>query len=65
MLNHKRVAVVLPAYNAAMTLGRTLQEIDRTVIDDVLIVDDASTDDTVSVAKTLGLEPIVHDHNRG
>ncbi|HEY5384946.1 MAG TPA: glycosyltransferase family 2 protein [Acidimicrobiales bacterium] len=65
MLNHKRVAVVLPAYNAAVTLGRTLEGIDRTVIDDILIVDDASTDNTVSVAKTLGLEPIVHDHNRG
>jgi len=65
MLNHKRVAVVLPAYNAAVTLAQTLEEIDRTVVDDVLIVDDASTDETVSLAKDLGLEPIVHDHNRG
>ncbi len=65
MLNGKRIAVVLPAYNAAVTLGRTLEEIDRTVVDDVLIVDDASTDETVTVAKALGLEPIVHDRNRG
>ena len=65
MLNGKRVAVVLPAYNAAITLKRTLDEIDRSVVDDILIVDDASTDGTVSVARELGLEPIVHDHNRG
>jgi glycosyltransferase involved in cell wall biosynthesis len=65
MLNGKRIAVVLPAYNAAVTLARTLDEIDRSVIDDVLIVDDASTDRTVSVAMDLGLEPIVHDRNRG
>jgi glycosyltransferase involved in cell wall biosynthesis len=65
MLNKKRVAVVLPAYNAEVTLARTLREIDRTVIDDILIVDDASTDRTVSVAKNLGLQPIVHDQNRG
>ncbi len=65
MLNGSRIAVVLPAYNAAITLRQTLAEIDRSVVDDVLIVDDASTDDTVNVAKVLGLEPIVHDHNQG
>jgi len=65
MLNGKRVAVVLPAYNAAVTLARTYEEIDRRVVDDVLIVDDASTDETVTIAKELGLEPIVHDRNRG
>jgi glycosyltransferase involved in cell wall biosynthesis len=65
MLNGSRVAVVLPAYNAAVTLQRTVAEIDRRVVDDVLIVDDASTDDTVKIARELGLEPIVHDHNQG
>ncbi|HVT42137.1 MAG TPA: glycosyltransferase family 2 protein [Acidimicrobiales bacterium] len=65
MLNHKRIAVVLPAYNAAITLKKTLGEIDRTVVDDVLIVDDASTDGTAAVARELGLEPIVHLNNRG
>jgi glycosyltransferase involved in cell wall biosynthesis len=65
MLNGKKIIVVLPAYNAAETLERTLGEIDRDVVDDILIVDDASTDDTVSVAKNLGLEPILHDANRG
>jgi glycosyltransferase involved in cell wall biosynthesis len=65
MLNGKRIAVVLPAYNASSTLEQTVTEIDRDVIDDVLIVDDASTDGTVTVARHLGLEPIVHDTNRG
>jgi glycosyltransferase involved in cell wall biosynthesis len=65
MLNNKRLVVVLPAYNAEVTLARTLREIDRTVVDEVLIVDDASTDETVAVARNLGLRPIVHDQNRG
>jgi glycosyltransferase involved in cell wall biosynthesis len=65
MLNDKRVVVVLPAYNAELTLARTLREIDRIVVDEVLIVDDASTDETVAVARNLGLQPIVHTHNRG
>jgi glycosyltransferase involved in cell wall biosynthesis len=65
MLNGQRIIVVLPAYNAAATLERTLGEIDRNVDDDVLIVDDASTDATVTVARDLGLEPILHDSNRG
>jgi glycosyltransferase involved in cell wall biosynthesis len=65
VLNGRRVAVVLPAYNAAVTLTRTLDEIDRSVIDDVLMVDDASTDGTVELARSLGLDTIVHDRNRG
>ena len=65
MLNGSRVAVVLPAYNAEATLARTLEQIDRTVVDDILLVDDASTDGTVALARRLGLEPICHDRNRG
>ena len=65
MLNGKRLAVVLPAYNAEGTLERTLGELDRTVVDEVLLVDDASTDDTVALARRLGLDPIRHDRNRG
>lgn len=57
--------VVLPAYNAATTLRRTVEGIDRNVVDEILVVDDASTDDTVNEAKRLGLEPILHDKNRG
>lgn len=55
----------MPAYNAEATLSRTLAEIDREVIDELVLVDDASTDQTVSVAKELGLDPISHEVNRG
>src|SRR5205809_5654781 len=65
MLNGQRLTVVLPAYNAEATLARTLEHIDRDVVDDVLLVDDASTDGTVALARKLGLEPIRHDRNRG
>jgi glycosyltransferase involved in cell wall biosynthesis len=65
MLNGSRIAVVLPAYNAAATMTQTVAELDRDVVDDLLVVDDASTDDTVRVARRLGIEPILHDHNDG
>jgi len=65
VLNGCRVTVVLPAYNAAATLARTVGEIDRGVVDDVLVVDDASTDATVSVAQELGLRTVRHPRNRG
>jgi glycosyltransferase involved in cell wall biosynthesis len=61
----QKIAVVLPAYNAAVTLTQTVEEIDRDVVDDVLVVDDASTDDTVRVARSLGLEPIERVTNGG
>jgi glycosyltransferase involved in cell wall biosynthesis len=57
--------VVLPAYNAEATLSRTLAEIDREVIDEVLLVDDASCDGTVPLARELGLVPICHRSNKG
>ena len=56
---------MLPAYNAETTLSRTLAELDRDVIDDVVLVDDASSDQTVSLARELGLEPICHESNKG
>jgi glycosyltransferase involved in cell wall biosynthesis len=65
MINGRRVGVVLPAYNAAATLARTLAELDREVIDEIVLVDDASTDQTVPVARELGLEPISHELNIG
>ncbi len=55
----------MPAYNAASTLARTLSELDRELVDEVVLVDDASTDETVALAGRLGLEPISHDHNLG
>jgi len=57
--------VVLPAYNAEATLSRTVAELDREVIDEVVLVDDASSDGTVRLAHELGLKPICHDRNRG
>lgn len=65
MLQGKNIFVVLPAYNAALTLARTVAEIDRDVIDEVLVVDDASTDETVKVADDLGLLLIRHEENKG
>jgi glycosyltransferase involved in cell wall biosynthesis len=60
-----RITVVLPAYNAATTLAQTASEIDRTVVDSVLLVDDASDDETLAVARSLGLEYARHEHNLG
>jgi glycosyltransferase involved in cell wall biosynthesis len=65
MLAGKKVIVVLPAYNAAATLERTVAEVSAGVVDEILLVDDASRDDTVGVARRLGLPTIVHDRNRG
>src|SRR5438309_2940445 len=65
MLYGKQVTVVMPAYNAALTLERTLKEIDRKIVDEIIVVDDASRDNTAEVARRLGLHTIVHDRNRG
>jgi glycosyltransferase involved in cell wall biosynthesis len=65
VLNDHRVAVVMPAYNAEATLARTLSELDRHLVDEVVLVDDASTDETVALAGRLGLEPISHERNLG
>ena len=66
MINGQKVAVVLPAYNAAATLARTVAEIDRNIVDEIILVDDASSDDTVAIARTLNLHHIrVHSQNRG
>ncbi len=65
MLNNKKVVVVLPAYNAAKTLRRTVDEIPHEIVDAVILTDDASRDNTSELAKELGLITIRHDHNRG
>jgi glycosyltransferase involved in cell wall biosynthesis len=59
------VAVVLPAYNAEQTLARTVAELDREVADDVLLVDDASTDSTADLARQLELHVVRHPRNVG
>ena len=66
MINNKKVIVVLPAYNAARTLPLTYKEIDRTLVDDIILVDDASRDNTIAVAQDLGITYIVkHEKNKG
>jgi glycosyltransferase involved in cell wall biosynthesis len=65
MLNGKRVVVVLPAYNAAKTLEMTYREIPFEFVDDVVLVDDASRDDTAEVANRLGIHTIIHQTNLG
>ena len=60
-----KVVVVMPAYNAARTLERTYREVPLKVVDEVLLIDDASHDDTVAVARRLGLTVYVHPENRG
>lgn len=65
MLSGKKIAVILPAYNAARTLERTYNEIPQDVVDDVILTDDASRDDTVEVSRRLGIYTIVHERNRG
>jgi glycosyltransferase involved in cell wall biosynthesis len=65
MLNNRKIAVVLPAYNAEKTIQRTVEEIPRDIVDDVILTDDASRDNTVALAQKLGLYVIRHDKNRG
>ncbi|GEP91965.1 glycosyltransferase family 2 protein [Chitinophaga terrae (ex Kim and Jung 2007)] len=66
MLNNKKIVVVLPAYNAALTLERTFREIPFDIVDDVVLVDDASKDDTLAVGKQLGIKHLIrHDKNKG
>ena len=65
MIQGKRICVVMPAYNAAATLERTFRELDRTVVDRILLVDDASADETVVIARRLGIETHLHTVNRG
>ncbi len=65
MIHQQRVVVVLPAYNAAATLERTYREIPMDVVDEVILVDDASHDETVALARRLGIPTIVHERNLG
>ncbi len=66
MLNQKKIIVVLPAYNAAATLEATYREIPFDIVDEVVLVDDASSDETTEVAKNLGIRNIIiHQKNKG
>jgi glycosyltransferase involved in cell wall biosynthesis len=65
MLAGKKILVVLPAYNASQTLERTFRDIPGDVVDEVLLVDDASQDETIAVARRLGIRTFVHPRNLG
>jgi glycosyltransferase involved in cell wall biosynthesis len=65
MLANQKITVVLPAYNAAQTLQQTFDEIPNDIVDDLILVDDASQDATVALARKLGIPTIRHDRNRG
>ncbi|WP_372949221.1 glycosyltransferase family 2 protein [Mariniphaga sp.] len=66
MINGKKIVVVLPAYNASKTIEKTYNEIDFSIVDDVILVDDLSKDDTVEVGKKLGIKHIIiHEKNTG
>lgn len=66
MLNGKKIVVVLPAYNAARTLEKTYNEIPFDIVDDVILVDDASKDDTSELGQKIGIKHIIkHQNNKG
>ena len=65
MLNEKRIVVVMPAYNAARTLRQTYGELPLDIVDEVLLVDDSSSDETVSLARELNVTTFQHKENLG
>jgi len=66
MYNGKKIVVVLPAYNAALTMEKTIAEIPMDIVDELVLVDDNSTDNSIEVAQHLGIKHIVrHTKNRG
>ena len=66
MINNKKIVVVLPAYNAESTLEQTFNEIPFDIVDEVVLVDDASRDSTTKVAESLGIKHIIkHEQNKG
>ena len=64
-MSRPRVIAVLPAYNAEKTLEKTYADIPNDFVDDVILVDDASRDRTVEIARRLGIHVVVHPRNRG
>jgi glycosyltransferase involved in cell wall biosynthesis len=65
MLNGMKIVVVMPAYNAEKTLESTYNDIPFEIVDDVVLVDDASSDRTSEIARNMGIHTVVHDRNLG
>lgn len=65
MLEGEKVIVVMPAYNAAETLEKTYNDLPREIVDEIILVDDVSQDETVEIARRLGLKVIIHVQNTG
>jgi len=65
MLNGKKIIVVMPAYNAENTLEKTYSEIPFDIVDDVILVDDASRDRTPELSRRMGIHTIIHEQNLG
>ena len=65
MLNGKKIIVVMPAFNAERTLEKTYREIPFELVDEVLLVDDGSADNTMALSKALGLTSFLHEKNMG
>src|SRR5215467_3701764 len=65
MAARRKVAVVMPAYNAEATLERTYADVPKASVDDIILVDDGSRDRTVEIARGLGIHVVVHPKNRG
>jgi glycosyltransferase involved in cell wall biosynthesis len=65
MIDGKKLAIVMPAYNAEKTLKRTFDEIPHEIVDEIILVDDGSWDHTAEIAKSLGIRTIIHPENKG
>src|SRR5512135_3324264 len=65
MILGKKLIVIMPAYNAEKTLRQTYEELPHQYVDEVILVDEASRDDTATVARELGIETIIHPENKG
>ncbi|MCJ7620726.1 MAG: glycosyltransferase, partial [Anaerolineae bacterium] len=61
----EKVIVVMPAYNAAQTLEKTYNDLPQEIVDEIILVDDVSQDETVEIARRLGLKVVIHVQNTG
>lgn len=65
MLEGRKIAVVMPAYNAAKTLKKTYDEVPKDIVDEIVLVDDGSHDETIELSKKLGIKTFIHEKNFG